>query len=650
MGKGKDKRPNRHEDESFSNEEPIEPSANPRKGDRRRGSSTSNSAPAQPQAGPSTQADSQASYQPDQFTLAVRQGLPKLSETIQVLKALEMLYVKHKTDVENISKIHQLCESLQQQCEAKDFEIRDLESHTRVLIRRADKKKEQHEQERCRLANESEALEKEKASFKGEVEKEKKRLEMRKFELEKEHDNKLKEAEREQRQHFEKQKKHIENQTKEQVARMEKQLRAFESTNKDLQEGVKETGQKLAEIMTELQQLKTRCDDETRLKEHFREDVKKYQVRVVELQNEFQLGNKTPDFFKTEFNKVFTQIDTLGFEYFLKFNDNVVLPVKKRENTLTIPQEEDDIRRIVAISSSSFKFMPVSDTLESQKLRISHVQQVISSALLKSIWKPFASENTLQSSEFCLLESLAARLAVPVNGVRSKRVSRLWSALTTRSLCSTGAVSSSSAVALLSHGPTLSWAEQVSRDIHEDILLFADPSKVNSLYDEVFKIVASAIALWKDVQNDQLEITIDPVLDLKQREDWRSQRLDPQDIDLQLESKIATRPRVFRLFPRITAFHSENPEMDSSSEPEEICIHPGVGIPESAPWVAAGRAEEEDRVRILAEGMEELKKSANERAKKRSCRSRRGSTASIVGASSPTSLWKKEGKIMIAEE
>ncbi|CAG8975702.1 hypothetical protein HYALB_00009109 [Hymenoscyphus albidus] len=589
MGKGKDKRANRHEDESCSNEEPIEPPGHPRKGDRKGESSTSNSTPAQPQGGPSNQADSQASYQPDQFTLAVRQGLPKLSEAIQVLKNLEVLYAKHKTDVENISEIHQLCENLQQECEAKDSEILDLESYTRVLIRHAEKEKEKHEQEICRLANESEALEKEKASFKGEVEKEKKRLEMRKFELEKEHDNKLKEAEREQRQRFEKQKKHIENQTKEQVARMERQLRASESTNKDLQEGVNETGQKLAETMTELQQVKTRCDDETRLKEHFREDVKKY-------------------------------------------------------------QEEDDIRRIVATSSSSFKFMPISDTLESQKLRISHVQQVISSALLKSIWKPFASENSLQSSDFCLLESLAARLAVPVNGVRSKRVSRLWSALTTRSLCSTEAVSSSSAAALLFHGPTLSWAEQVSRDIHGDILPFADPSKVISLYDEIFKIVTSAIALWKDVQNDQLEITIDLVLDLRQREDWRSQRLDPQGIDLQLESKIATRPRVFRLFPRITAFPSENPEMDSSSEPEEICIHPGVGVPESAPWVAAGRAEEEDRVRILAEGMEELKKSANERAKRRSCRSRRGSTTSIVGASSPTSLWRKEGKNMIAEE
>lgn len=313
-------------------------------------------------------------------------------------------------------------------------------------------------------------------------------------------------------------------------------------------------------------------------------------------------------------------------------------------------QNEDEIRKALGTYNSSFKFMPVSDTTESRNLRISHIQQTISLAFLKSIWQPFASRATFQDPAFCQrLALIADRLAaVPVIGGMSERASRVWSVLTTHALSHMEPDSRAETVAQSSsHAPNLSWANQVCGDILLEILPFADPLKANSLQGEILRITTSAIVLGAGIQSDQLQITMNPVLNPQKREEWRSQSLDPQNAETQIDGKVESRPRVFTLFPRITAVPSASSGTNSH---EEICIHPGVGVPECASWVEAGRAEEEDRVRFLNEGMDELKKSANEKAKRRSSQSRRNSSASIAGPSSPTTLWKNEGKNMITEE
>lgn len=296
MGKGKDRRANRREVKSFSDEEILEHIGNSRNSNQRRESSASIPLSTQQDGDNSEHGNSNASHKPDPFTIAVRKRLPHLAEAIHIFEELHDLCKIHSTDVQSISRLHQRCIELQQECDANAVEIQELESTTRFYEKRAAKEEKALGEERSKLFEEREAFEKDKADFRSMAEKEKHRLELKKLELKQEHENQIKEAESKLEQQFENKKKELLRDTKEKHAQIGKQVKSLVSTNKDLLDRLQKTEEKVAEQEAELRVVKTRCEDESSLKEHFRADVRSYKLKNEELQNEFRLGNQTADF------------------------------------------------------------------------------------------------------------------------------------------------------------------------------------------------------------------------------------------------------------------------------------------------------------------------------------------------------------------
>jgi hypothetical protein len=110
----------------------------------------------------------------------------------------------------------------------------------------------------------------------------------------------------------------------------------------------------------------------------------------------------------------------------------------------------------------------------------------------------------------------------------------------------------------------------------------------------------SAISVWSSAQTRGLQLIVSSSLDVAQRNEWRSLVFDPPSTDDVVSS---TYPRIFTLFPRVTALKmpvpAEAPASLPGSWPEknqephmiETRIHPGTGLPEWSVLVLRGKEE-----------------------------------------------------------
>ena len=140
-------------------------------------------------------------------------------------------------------------------------------------------------------------------------------------------------------------------------------------------------------------------------------------------------------------------------------------------------------------------------------------------------------------------------------------------------------------------------------------------SQAETLRTDLHAVVNSSADVWNYAQASGLKITIDPQLDRVYREEWRSQQFDPalpsdgNGTNPDLVSN--THPRVFTLFPRVSARIQENLPPGSFPNFEPTVIRPGAGLPEWSSLVVRGKAYQQEREDRFNELVANAKKEAN---------------------------------------
>jgi hypothetical protein len=207
-----------------------------------------------------------------------------------------------------------------------------------------------------------------------------------------------------------------------------------------------------------------------------------------------------------------------------------------------------------------------------------------------------------------------------------------------------------------SNPPPLSRAERVANKVLSILSPLVAPSKEPQLRDDLHALANSAISVWSSAQTGGLQLIVSSSLDLAQRNEWRSLVFDPPSTD---EIVSSTYPRIFTLFPRVTALKMPDPVEapaslpgswpEQNQEPHmiETRIHPGTGLPECSVLVLKGKEEEEWRKQRIEEERIQDKLAALEKEKQelearggRNAHSRTGSViGSASGPTSPTAQW-----------
>jgi len=355
------------------------------------------------------------------------------------------------------------------------------------------------------------------------------------------------------------------------------------------------------------------------------------------------------------------------------YNQNfALLPLKPFQDFKTIHEQLKDL-------DNGFASIPISSSPASEKLCVAHARRVISSSLLKIIWKPFSSEITAQDSKYVfLLNQISEGLEKSAqDSSGGRRAARVCNALTMRGLQSQLPIDQSSSTSGSSPRPVFSRADKFTHEVMAVLSLLVKPSLRPNLRNNLLDLANSAISLWNIAQQDEREIIFCPELDPMKIDEWRVREFHDITTD---EDMSAPHDGVFMLFPRITARdcargaesrakHPKGlPGMFPGSEPEppiiETCIYSGAGLAQWSPLVLDGEEEEEERKnkekmkdveeqrKMLEEKMENLKnleKSVTElTAGRRMSGSRRESSAGSNPAS-PTKLWANGGGKVIAE-
>lgn len=214
------------------------------------------------------------------------------------------------------------------------------------------------------------------------------------------------------------------------------------------------------------------------------------------------------------------------------------------------------------------------------------------------------------------------------------------------------------------------------------------PSQREGLHADLLTLAQPAIDVWNDAQTGELKIIVNLALEPTHREEWRSQMFDPasrsQDHDhdhdhnnnkasnSNPEITSQTRPRIFKLFPRVIArevvvspikrdstglpgsWPGESDAWESAprkTTTRETCIHPGIGLPEWSALVERGRQEQEETDEFLLKVVEDAKKhlhSTRQQTEQRRRESMGSLTTSSV-PSSPSQQWKMGG-VMKSQE
>ena len=288
----------------------------------------------------------------------------------------------------------------------------------------------------------------------------------------------------------------------------------------------------------------------------------------------------------------------------------------------------------MAETGDAFVSIPVSNSDESQLLRIAYGQRVISFALQKTVWLPFSSEKTF--SEPKLVVALLAEILNEVekssltsNG--SRRAATVWKALTVRALHSMSAASTPNTYVenreTSSAQLTSCRAEKVVCDVVKDLSPLLNMSEVDKFKEELLHLAHVAISVWASAEADEPHFIIETKLDRANHAKWRSEIFEPLLGDGEPDVGIpsSTRERIYTLFPRIIAQKyikpAEKPPIlpgswhDEEQQPpamEVLYIHHGIGLPEWSRLVVRGQEEEKETKEDLRKAAEEKRKEKRE--------------------------------------
>jgi hypothetical protein len=304
-------------------------------------------------------------------------------------------------------------------------------------------------------------------------------------------------------------------------------------------------------------------------------------------------------------------------------------------------------------------------------LRVAHAHRVISSALHKYVWQPFSFDGALPDSPLITLLSdifsEISRNSLSDNG--TGHVASFWKALTTHTLQSIPNPLSDPKSNGSPPLPLMSRAARVVHDVLSALSPLLTPTQEADLREELSNLTKSAISLWVSAEADESGFIVSLTLDPANRDEWRSRDFDPLLSDPTTEGTAAkemvsaTNPRIFTLFPRITAKKLPKPVETQAGLPgswpsaelpprtaDVVCIHEGVGLPEWSRLVMSGKQEQVEIERELEDAAAMVFKGRNMKtARNNSSSSRSGSIAGSVSSPiSPSALWNR-GRTAVEE-
>ncbi|KAH8684467.1 hypothetical protein BGZ60DRAFT_166619 [Tricladium varicosporioides] len=529
------------------------------------------------------------------YTERVHQTTHAFSTFLSSAQVLNDLYIEHAQSIEIVQRTHQQLVTLQEECSRKNEKIlqqkhaiaelqglsedREAELARRTEIIEADElllleKKKKMEK---KLKDADKSIECKEAQMKLEM---KKTLDERKIEQENQHQACAQQL-------LEEFKNREEND--------KQQLNTLSSENRKLSEDLAKQEKKNLDLKDQLALIKEELEDVQRAKASYREDKERLELKLKAVRNEFYLTTKTEGFYTTRFAEIATRIEKTATEYFTDLPD--INPEHIHTELISL--------------DCHFNSIPISQSEISRDLRIAHTQRIISSALFTHIWQPFSTEALYSKPEFAsLLHKIATKLSHTEHRGNRGRADHVWRVLTMRALRSLD----SSTLNFTEPSPEgklvpSGRANSVTQDMMKQLKPLITPAQSREVESALIDITEAAIDVWTFAQTDNLNITANTNLEASSHSLWRSQKYDPleplPDDKEGTHSTHLTRPRIFTLFPTVTAIPmsdvTSTSNISSSEESQRVCdenretiLHPGIGLPELSTLMIRGKGEKEE--------------------------------------------------------
>ncbi|KAH9203223.1 hypothetical protein DL95DRAFT_452068 [Leptodontidium sp. 2 PMI_412] len=385
--------------------------------------------------------------------------------------------------------------------------------------------------------------------------------------------------------------------------------------------------EKLKAQADELDRLKKQHDILDRATDSFKREKEGLEMELEMIKKEFALDSKTAAYFKQQFADICGEIENISWKYFHDKDE----------------EDWEDVHNRLIKEDSCFKSVPIDGSEDSGDLCAAHAQRIISAAIHDDVWKPLRSELIFLEPK---IETFLGKISDALDkSDHHGRTADVWTALTMRALQALDAEAAISVPESAQDCRSIGCnrANSVISKVVQVLGPLVSASQIESLRMDLLTVVNSSVDVWNNAQASGLRISIDPLLDRAQREEWRSQRFDPvsslaDGLDMDLISK--TRPRVFILFPRIVARTQEKLLPGSWPQVEPIVIHPGIGLPEWSPLVVRGRHDQEEREENFKKAIQNMKKEL-QRTRRVPGHGRNESTgSSSSGQPSPSAQWK----------
>ncbi|KAL5318074.1 hypothetical protein ACEPPN_015178 [Leptodophora sp. 'Broadleaf-Isolate-01'] len=553
------------------------------------------------------------------WTQAVGEVIEGMGATQRAISNLQGMFITHVDDLGMIDETKRRLDQVEEEGREKDEELRRLENTILTLTSMDQKSKAVTESQLAQIVADRRELEQEKTKMESRITvataEEKHRLnrdfEERMSKQDKSHETRMKELEVEFAQ------KSQENSKK--ATALETEQGRLLTVTEQQQKTIK--GQ-----VEELERLKDQYDTLDRAKTSFKREKENLERELGTMKQDFAVDTKPAAYFEHKFEEIYGQIEGLSLKYFHDIEG----------------KDLDKIHGELATMDPCFKSVPIDDSDDSRDLRTAHAQRIISKAICEDLWKPFSSALAVQHPG---LSDCLSKISDSLDkSSQDGRIANVWTALTIRALQLLQ--DGTTAPPVLESKKPPSTGSTIAESIISKVFLSLSPlislSQAETLRTDLHAVVNSSANVWNHAQASGLKITIDPLLDRAYREEWRSQQFDPalpsdgNGTDPDLASN--THPRVFTLFPRVSARIQEDLPPGSFPNFEPTVIYPGVGLPEWSSLVVRGKAYQEEREDYISEALANVMKEANMRASGHRRRASRGSSTS--GPPSPSAQWK----------
>ncbi|KAH7350807.1 hypothetical protein BKA65DRAFT_245204 [Rhexocercosporidium sp. MPI-PUGE-AT-0058] len=523
-----------------------------------------------------------------------------MGATQRGISNLQRMFITHVDDLGMIEETKRRLDQAEEECREKDEELRRHENTILTLTSMDQKSKAVTESQLAQISADRQEKHRLNRDFEERMLKQDKSHEVRMTELEVEFAQKRQEN--------------------------SKKATALEAEQGRLLTVSKQQQKTIEDQVEELKQLKKQNEILDRATTSFKSEKENLERELGTMRKDFAVDTKPAAYFEHKFEEIHSQIEGISLKYFHDIEEKDV----------------DKIHEELVKADSCFRSVPIDDSDDSRDLCTAHAQRIISKAMCEDLWKPFSSTLTLQHPDLsnCLSKISDSLDKSSQNG----RIANVWTALTIRALRSLQDDMSVTPVLEFQKPP--STGSTIADSIISKVFLSLSPlislSQAETLRMDLHTVLKSSADVWNSAQASGLKISIDPLLDRAYREEWRSQQFDPalpgdgNGTDPDLASK--THPRVFTLFPRVSARIQENLPPGSYPDFEPTVIHPGAGLPEWSSLVVRGKAYQEERKDYIKELLANAMKEANMRA---SGHRRRASKESSTSApSSLSEQWK----------